>query len=94
MYIIVSISKTTSCVPSLPPRSAPDIVSSSPILYAVPPLVTVTDSIVPEPLITKVNSAPVALVPDIDFCVIPVNVWDAVYAALVWVLTETVEIIP
>ena len=40
----------------------------------MPPLVTVTDSIVPPPLITKVNSAPVALVPAMDFCVIPVNV--------------------
>ena len=66
-YIIVAMSRTTSCVPSVPPRSAPDIVISSPILYAVQPLVTVTLEIVPEESITKVNSAPVALVPAIDF---------------------------
>ena len=61
------MSRTTSCVPSVPPRSAPDIVISSPMLYAVPPLVTVTLEMVPEGLVTKVNSAPVALVPAIDF---------------------------
>ena len=64
---IVAISKTTSCVPSVPPKSAPDIVISSPILYAVPPLVTVTVVIVPLLSVLKVNSAPVALVPAIDF---------------------------
>ena len=52
---------------SVPPRSAPDIVISSPILYAVPPLVTVTVVIVPLLSVFIVNSAPVALVPAIDF---------------------------
>ena len=49
------MSRTTSCVPSVPPRSAPDIVISSPMLYAVPPLVTVTLEMVPEGLVIKVN---------------------------------------
>ena len=61
------MSRTTSCVPSVPPRSAPDIVISSPMLYAVPPLVTVTVVIVPLLSVFIVNSAPVALVPAIDF---------------------------
>ena len=60
-------SRTTSCVVSVPPRSAPDIVISSPILYAVPPLVTATVVIVPLLSVFIVNSAPVALVPAIDF---------------------------
>ena len=50
------------------------------MLYAVPPAVTVTDSISPLPFVVNVNVAPVALVPEIDFCVTPVNVADPVYA--------------
>ena len=75
LNVIVAISRTISCVVSVPPRSAPDIVISSAMLYAVPPAVTVTDSTFPFPSVTIVNVAPVALVPAIDFCVTPVYVW-------------------
>ena len=80
------MSRTTSCVPSVPPNPPvppPFNVMSSPMLYAVPPFVTVTLVIVPLLSVITVNLAPVALVPAIDFCAMSVNVVLGVYAVAV-----------
>ena len=82
-YDIVAMSITTSCVPSVPPKSAPPNVMSSPMLYAVPPFATVMLVIVPLLSVVTSNRAPLALVPAMDLTGTSVNVVLGVYAVAV-----------